>query len=107
MSDGEQIDVQELAMLVRRLDRQRRARLATDAIVEHSTGSLYDKQQHLRLLQAVAVAANESRNLDEALQAAVDQICEHHGWPVGYAYLVIGAPPVVALSDISFIGDVG
>ncbi len=107
MSDGDQIDVQELAMLVRRLDRQRRARLATDAIVEHSTGSLYDKQQHLRLLQAVAVAANESRNLEEALQAAVDQICDHHGWPVGYAYLVIGVPPVLTLSDISFIGDVG
>jgi diguanylate cyclase (GGDEF)-like protein/PAS domain S-box-containing protein len=105
MAEGEEIDVQELAMLVRRLDRQRRARTAADAIAGHATGALYDKQQHLRLLQAVAVAANETRSLDEALQAAVDQICTHFGWPAGHAYLAVGATSVLTLSEIWYLAD--
>src|SRR6059058_1813783 len=105
MSDAEQIDVQELAMLVRRLDRQRRARLAADAISEQATGVLYDKQQHLKLLQGIAVAANESPSLDDALQTAVDHICTHLGWPVGHAYLSVGSTSIVALRDIWYIED--
>ena len=105
MNHGDDTDAQELAMLVRRLDRQRRARQAADAISEHATGVLYDKQQHIKLLQAVAVAANESPSLDDALQAAVDQICTHLGWPVGHAYLAIGTTSILTLSDIWFIED--
>jgi diguanylate cyclase (GGDEF)-like protein/PAS domain S-box-containing protein len=105
MADDEQIDAQELAMLVKRLDRQRRARVAADAISDQATGALYDKQQHLKMLQAVAVAANESPSLDDALQAVVDQLCTHLGWPVGHAYLAIGTTSVLTLSDIWFIGD--
>lgn len=92
-------------MLVRRLDRQRRARTAADAIADHATGALYDKQKHLRLLQSVAVAANESRSLEEALQAAVDQICMHFGWPVGHAYLAVGATSVLTLSETWYLAD--
>ncbi len=92
-------------MLVRRLDRQRRARTAADAIADHATGALYDKQKHLRLLQAVAVAANESRSLDDALQAAVDQICTHFGWPVGHAYLAVGATSVLTLAETWYLAD--
>jgi diguanylate cyclase (GGDEF)-like protein/PAS domain S-box-containing protein len=105
MAEGDEIDVQELAMLVRRLDRQRRARTAADDIADHATGALYDKQQHLRLLQAVAVAANESPTLQDALQAAVDQICTHFGWPVGHAYLAVGSSALLALSDIWYLSD--
>jgi diguanylate cyclase (GGDEF)-like protein/PAS domain S-box-containing protein len=105
MSKGDDNEAQELAMLVRRLDRQRRARQAADALSEHATGVLYDKQQHIKLLQAVAVAANESPSLDDALQAAVDQICTHLGWPVGHAYLAIGTTSILTLSDIWFIED--
>jgi len=46
----------------------------------------------VRLLQDVAVAANESGNVEEALQRAIDLICEHTGWPIGHAY-VPGADP--------------
>ena len=41
----------------------------------------------IRLLQGVAVAANEARTVAEALQTALDQICACTGWPVGHAYL--------------------
>ncbi|HEV8659649.1 MAG TPA: EAL domain-containing protein [Thermoanaerobaculia bacterium] len=105
MADEEQFDALEIATLVKRLDRQRRAREAAESISEHATGVLYDKQQHLKLLQSVAVAANESPSLDDALQATVDQMCTHLGWPVGHAYLAIGTTSILTLSDIWFIGD--
>ena len=101
--DHDPTDSEELAQLVKRLDRHRRARQATDAISEQSTRALYDNQQHLRLLQAVAIAANESSSLDDALLSAVDQICTQLGWPVGHAYLTI--TEILVLSDIWFIGD--
>jgi PAS domain S-box-containing protein len=41
----------------------------------------------IRLLQQVAVAANEARTVPEALQTALDQICAFTGWPVGHACL--------------------
>jgi PAS domain S-box-containing protein len=41
----------------------------------------------VRLLQDVAVAANQSGGVDEALQRAIDLICEHTAWPIGHAYL--------------------
>ena len=103
--DVREADSEELATLIKRLDRQRRARLAADAISEQATGALYDKQQHLKLLQGIAVAANESPSLDDALQAAVDHICTHLGWPVGHAYLAVGATSVVVLSDIWYVED--
>ena len=98
-------EAEELAGLIRRLDRHRRARLAVDAIEEQATGALYDKQHHLKLLQAVAVATNESNSLDDALQSAVDQICTQLGWPIGHAYLAVGATSIVTLSDIWYIDD--
>src|SRR5207237_450386 len=51
------------------------------------------------------VAANESPSLDDALQAAVDHICSHLGWPVGHAYLAVGSTAVVVLSDIWYLDD--
>jgi len=83
----------------------RRARDAAESISEHATGVLYDKQQYLKLLQSVAVAANESPSLDDALQATVDQMSTHLGWPVAHAYLAIGTTSILTLSDIWFIGD--
>jgi diguanylate cyclase (GGDEF)-like protein/PAS domain S-box-containing protein len=105
MSEEEQLDAQQLATLVKRLDRQRRARNAAEAISEQATGEGYDRQHHLKLLQAVAVAANESPSLDDALQAAVDEVCAYFGFPVGHAYLAIGNSSILALSDIWFVGD--
>jgi diguanylate cyclase (GGDEF)-like protein/PAS domain S-box-containing protein len=105
MSEEKETEAEELATLIKRLDRQRRARMAADAISEQATGALYDKQQHLKMLQGIAVAANESRSLDDALQSAVDHICTHLGWPVGHAYLAVGSTSIVTLSDIWYIDD--
>ncbi|HEY2667080.1 MAG TPA: PAS domain S-box protein, partial [Actinomycetota bacterium] len=39
-----------------------------------------------RLLQSVAVSANEADSLEEALEACLEPICVHTGWPVGHVY---------------------
>ena len=41
----------------------------------------------IRLLADVAVAANAAGSAEEALQAAVSQVCRQQGWPVGHVYL--------------------
>jgi signal transduction histidine kinase len=51
------------------------------------TRELYDRQQELELLRAIAVTANEASSVDEALQSALARICEYTGWPVGHVYL--------------------
>jgi PAS domain S-box-containing protein len=48
-------------------------------------------QQHtamVKLLQMVAVAANEAPTPRDALQIGVDQVCAYTGWPVGDAFVL-------------------
>lgn len=42
--------------------------------------------RQVKLLQQVAMAANEATTPDSALQKTVDLICEYTGWPVGHVY---------------------
>ncbi|MEO7912339.1 MAG: PAS domain S-box protein, partial [Roseiflexaceae bacterium] len=49
--------------------------------------ALRQKTAFIRLLQEVAVAANQAASLEQALQTAVNQICTHISWPVGHVYL--------------------
>jgi diguanylate cyclase (GGDEF)-like protein/PAS domain S-box-containing protein len=103
MADRDDLGSEELALLVKRLDRQRRARLAAEAISEQATRALYEKQQHLLLLQATAVAANESTSFLDAVQAVVDQVCMQMHWPLGHVYLPVGASALLSLGDIWFV----
>ena len=41
----------------------------------------------MRLLQDVAVAANEAATVEEAMQFALDRVCAYSGWPVGHVYM--------------------
>ena len=42
----------------------------------------------LRLLEVVTTASNEAGTPHEAMQVAIDRICDHLGWPVGHATVV-------------------
>jgi len=42
---------------------------------------------HVRLLQDVAVIANEAESIQSAFQAALKRICQHMNWPVGHVFL--------------------
>ena len=74
--------------LERRLRRERAARHEAEAIAERVTRDLYERQAELRLLETVARAANQAAGTDEAMQAALDSVCSHTGWPVGHVYVV-------------------
>lgn len=51
----------------------------------HATAA--DDHAMVRLLQVVAVAANESTSVQGALQTTLDAVCEQTGWPLGHAWL--------------------
>lgn len=77
--------------LRRRCERERNARLAAESIAEGGLRDLYEKQQQLQLLEQIAVAANQSTSVEDALQFALTAICSSTGWPLGHAYLVLSA----------------
>ena len=41
----------------------------------------------LRLLQSVAIAANEAHDIEEALTVCIEEICGHSNWTIGHAVL--------------------
>ena len=49
---------------------------------------LHQKTAFIQLLQEIAVAANESLTIENAMQVALDKLCAHTGWPVGHVYLL-------------------
>ena len=55
---------------------------------KHTEEVLREQSALVQLLQDVAVASNEARTVDDALQACLDRVCAHTGWPVGHAYLL-------------------
>ena len=65
---------------------------------------LLREREFLHLLQAVAVAANEARTLEEALQRALDEVCAYTHWPVGHAYLP-GPGGVLAPTGLWHLAD--
>ena len=90
MADSSEV---QIVRLQKRLDRERLARLETEEIAEKTLSELYLKQQELearqeelRLMQEITVAANEADTLYEALQRALPLICCHTDWPIGHAW---------------------
>ena len=74
----------ELERLQRRLERERRSRREAERIAEQTTRDLYDRQQELALLEAVAAAANGAATLERRARGRRPARCaEHTGWPVG------------------------
>ncbi len=79
---------QELADLKIRFEQEHQARLHAEQAAQHGLRELYSKQQHLQLMESIAIAANQARNLPAILSFVLDQICAHTQWTLGHAYLV-------------------
>ncbi len=54
----------------------------------------------VRLMQRVAMAANESSSSQAAIRLCIDEICAYTGWPLGHAYFVDGASGELVPADI-------
>lgn len=48
--------------------------------------ALQEQTAYVRLLQKIAVAANEASVVDKAIQVCLDEVCTLTKWPVGHAY---------------------
>jgi len=63
-------------------------KIARDISVRKQAEQALRQQTMLvQLLQGVAVAANQAAAIEDALQVAIDQICDYVDWPVGHVYL--------------------
>ncbi len=61
---------------------------------------------YVRLLQEVAMAANEADAADDALRRALESVCRHVGWPVGHVCLRTDGPDVaLAATDLWHLDD--
>ena len=78
----------EIAALRRRLARERQARLDAEAIAERGMSELYQRQQEISLLEAIATDANQATDRDAAFALAVGHICRYTQWPVGHAFIL-------------------
>jgi PAS domain S-box-containing protein len=68
--------------------------------------ALHQKTSLVRLLQLVAVAANEAATVEEAMQVSIDHVCAYTGWPVGHVYtLAEGSPGELTSTPIWHIED--
>ncbi|MFW8595722.1 response regulator [Cribrihabitans neustonicus] len=62
--------------------------------------ALREQASLLRCNQAITRAANEAAGQEEALQAALTEICRHTGWPAGHVYLFDAASGELVPSGI-------
>jgi PAS domain S-box-containing protein len=55
--------------------------------LKESEAALSEKHGQLQLLKDIATKANQAMNVEEAMQFAVDRVCEFTGWPLGHVCL--------------------
>jgi diguanylate cyclase (GGDEF)-like protein len=88
-----------------RYERERKARLAAEALAEQGLRDLYESKQLLDLVGSIAITASESATIEAALQFTLERICETIGWQVGHAYLASGSPPALAPTRLWYGAD--
>ena len=76
----------EAAAWRRRWEREHNARRAAETIAETSIRELYERQQRLELLEAVAAVCNRVSSLDDALAFTLSQVAKMVEWPLGHAW---------------------
>ena len=88
--------------------RERHFRLAYDAL-QHSNDALErrvnERTKWLRLLHLVTRAISDAPSWDEGLRLALNHICEHEQWQLGYVYLRDPDAHDVVVHAISCVRD--
>jgi PAS domain S-box-containing protein len=68
--------------------------------LKESERTLYQKNKQLELLKDVATSANQANSVAEAMQSAVERICEFTGWPLGHACIASASQKRLTSSPI-------
>ena len=78
------------ALVVAQLERRRRTAELADAVAALEEAQVAHSYESglVRLLQRVAIAANEAESIEDAAQTALAEISELTGWPRGRLYLL-------------------
>lgn len=56
----------------------------------HAEKALQERNKYIKLLQEIAVKANEAQNTEEVLMFCVKKICDLTEWPIGHVYAFSG-----------------
>ncbi len=73
---------------------------------KRSEAALKEKTEIVQLLHRLAASANSAREVKEAMQSFLDEVCAHTGWPVGHIYhLSPDRPNTLVSSDIWHLDD--
>jgi PAS domain S-box-containing protein len=68
--------------------------------LKESERTLSEKNKQLELLRDVATSANQANSIAEAMQSAVERICQFTGWPLGHAYIASASQKRLASAPI-------
>jgi PAS domain S-box-containing protein len=55
--------------------------------LKESERALSERNKQLELLKDIATTANQASSIAEAMQFAVERVCEFTGWPLGHAFI--------------------
>jgi PAS domain S-box-containing protein len=70
------------------------SKVVRDMTVRKKAEETLNKQSILlKMLQDMTVAANAARHMQDAVQFALQSICQYTGWQIGLAYEVLPEPP--------------
>ncbi|MHC4066495.1 MAG: ammonium transporter, partial [Planctomycetota bacterium] len=72
---------------------------------EAATEALRQKTISLELLQGAAVAANQAKTIEDAIQTCLEGICEFGGWAVGHCYMLDDASGELVSAKIWHFDD--
>ncbi len=90
----------EIESLAQAFDSMASTLQARRAERERAEATLQESIATVRLLSQVAVAANEAQTIEGALQACLDSVCAHTGWPIGHVRLVVDARGQFVPTDV-------
>lgn len=89
MPTGDQgVLLEIIRRLEERLELEKHAREEAEALGALGLRELYERQQILGLLEAIAAASNGDQPLEDTLRFALGRICDFMGWAVGHVYWV-------------------
>jgi PAS domain S-box-containing protein len=68
--------------------------------LKESERTLHEKNKQLELLRDVATTANQATSITEAMQFAVERICQFTGWPLGHVCIASATQKHLVSSSI-------
>ena len=91
------------------------ARNFLETSVQDRTAKLQEVNQRLnsevdsaKLVNAIAIASNETRAINDTLYFCIERVCKFAGWPLGHLYLVAEKPASGLIpTEIWHVGDPG